>query len=131
MEDGRIIFIKTLFSCLATMSASHNFKLYWKPPFISKLAAEDRCHLNGMAMRDGKPSHITGVSRRQIVNSWRDRWAEGGCLIDVATNKIVTEKLSMPHSPHWVWRQAVPIFAIVLSGGFVVVVLALFFCSSP
>ena len=36
-----------------------------------------------------------------IVNGWRDRRTEGGCVIDVATNRIVTEKLSMPHSPRW------------------------------
>jgi uncharacterized protein (TIGR03032 family) len=76
-------------------------KLYWKPPFISKLAAEDRCHLNGMAMLDGKPSPVTAVSRSDIVNGWRDRRAEGGSIIEVGTNRIVTERLSMPHSPRW------------------------------
>jgi uncharacterized protein (TIGR03032 family) len=101
MADGRIIFVNTLFSCLATMSVSHSFKLYWKPPFISKLAAEDRCHLNGMAMKDGKPSHVTATSRSDIVNGWRDRRAKGGCLIDVASDRIITEQLSMPHSPRW------------------------------
>ncbi len=25
----------------------------------------------------------------------------GDCLIDVASNKVVTERLSMPHSPRW------------------------------
>lgn len=99
MADGHIVFVNSLFSCLATMSVSHSFKLYWKPPFISKLAAEDRCHLNGMAMRDGAPTHVTATSRSDIVNGWRDRRAEGGCLVDVASNRIVTEKLSMPHSP--------------------------------
>ncbi|HET6391026.1 TIGR03032 family protein [Hyphomicrobium sp.] len=101
MADGRIVFVNTLYSCLATLSPTHSFRLYWKPPFISKLAAEDRCHLNGMAMKDGIPAYVTATSRSDIVNGWRDRRAEGGCLIDVRSDAILTEKLSMPHSPRW------------------------------
>ena len=105
LADGRIIFVNTAYSCLATLSATHSFKPYWKPPFISKLAPEDRCHLNGMAMKDGAPTHVTAVSRADIVNGWRDRRGEGGCVIDVKTNEVITEQLSMPHSPRW-YRDA-------------------------
>ena len=101
MADGRIVFVNTLFSCLALLSPAHSFRLFWKPPFISKLAAEDRCHLNGLAMKDGAPAYVTATSRSDVVNGWRNRRAEGGCVIDVASNEIVTEKLSMPHSPRW------------------------------
>jgi len=101
MADGRIVFVNSLFSCLATLSPTHGFRVYWKPPFISKLAAEDRCHLNGLAMKDGAPAYVTATSRSDVVNGWRNRRAEGGTLVDVATNAIVTEKLSMPHSPRW------------------------------
>jgi uncharacterized protein (TIGR03032 family) len=41
MADGRIVFVNTLFSCLAMLSPTQGFRLYWKPPFISKLAAEE------------------------------------------------------------------------------------------
>jgi uncharacterized protein (TIGR03032 family) len=99
MPDGRIIFVNTLYSCLAQLSGTHSFRVYWKPPFISKLAPEDRCHLNGLAMRDGVPAYVTAVCKSDIVNGWRDRRAEGGCVIDVAANRVVSEKLSMPHSP--------------------------------
>lgn len=99
--DGRIVFVNTLFSCLATLSPRHSFKPIWKPPFISRLAAEDRCHLNGLAMREGRPAYVTATSRSDAVNGWRARRGEGGCVIDVATGEIVTEKLSMPHSPRW------------------------------
>ena len=54
--DGRPVFVNTLFSCIATVSDGYSFKPLWRPPFISKLAPEDRCHLNGMAMEDGKPA---------------------------------------------------------------------------
>ena len=86
MADGRIVFVNTLFSCLATLSPTHGFRVFWKPPFISKLAAEDRCHLNGFAMKDGAPAYVTATSRSDVVNGWRDRRAEGGTLIDVQTN---------------------------------------------
>lgn len=101
MADGQILFVNTLYSCLSVLSPTHSFRPVWTPPFISKLAAEDRCHLNGLAMKDGAPTHVTAVSKSDVVNGWRERRGEGGCVIDVATNKIVTEKLSMPHSPHW------------------------------
>ncbi len=102
MTDGRIVFVNTAHSCLAMLSQTHSFKPYWVPPFISKLAAEDRCHLNGLGMRDGIPAYVTTVSRSDVVNGWRERRAEGGCVIDVRDNSIVTEKLSMPHSPRWI-----------------------------
>ena len=101
MNDGRIVFVNSLFSCLATLSPTHAFSLYWQPPFISKLAAEDRCHLNGLAMKDGMPAYVTATSRSDVVNGWRNRRAEGGCILDVQTNTIITERLSMPHSPRW------------------------------
>jgi uncharacterized protein (TIGR03032 family) len=101
MGDGRIVFVNALFSCLATLSPTHAFRVYWKPPFISKLAAEDRCHLNGLAMKDGVPAYVTATSRSDVVTGWRNRRAEGGCVVDVASNVVVTEKLSMPHSPRW------------------------------
>jgi uncharacterized protein (TIGR03032 family) len=77
----------------------HSFKPLWKPPFISKIAPEDRCHLNGLAMKDGAPKYVTAVSHSDVVDGWRERRHEGGILIDVENDRILTEDLSMPHSP--------------------------------
>lgn len=96
---GRVVFVNTKFSCLAVPSVTHGFTPIWKPPFISRLAAEDRCHLNGLAMRDGVPAYVTAVSRSDVLNGWRDRRHEGGVLIEVESGRIVTDQLSMPHSP--------------------------------
>lgn len=98
---GRIVFVNTLFSCLATLSPRYSFTPLWKPPFISRLAAEDRCHLNGLALREGEAAFVTATSRSDTVNGWRARRAQGGSVIDVASGEFVTEKLSMPHSPRW------------------------------
>ncbi|MBO9558963.1 MAG: TIGR03032 family protein [Caulobacter sp.] len=97
--QGRVIFVNTRYSCLCTLDLTNSFKPIWKPPFISKLAAEDRCHMNGLAMHEGKPRYVTAVSRSDVVTGWRARRHEGGVLIDVQTNRIVTDQLSMPHSP--------------------------------
>ncbi len=99
--DGRVVFTNTLFNCIATLDDDHNFRPLWKPPWISKLAPEDRCHLNGLAMRDGKPRYATAVSRSDVNDGWRDRRHDGGVVIDIESDEIVCEGLSMPHSPRW------------------------------
>lgn len=96
---GRVVFVNTLFSCLATVSERHSFVPLWRPPFVTKYAAEDRCHLNGLAMESGAPAYVTAVSRGDAHEAWRDHRRDGGIVIDVRSNQIVAEGLSMPHSP--------------------------------
>ena len=100
-RDGRPLFINTLFSCIAAPSDTHSFRVVWKPPFISRLAAEDRCHLNGLAMRDGAPAYVTAVSTTDVHEGWREHRRDGGVIIDVQSGEIITRGLSMPHSPRW------------------------------
>ncbi|WP_421860118.1 TIGR03032 family protein [Parvibaculum sp.] len=98
-KGGRVVFVNTKFSCLATFSLTHSFKPLWKPPFISRLAPEDRCHLNGLAMADGEARYVTAVCRSDVITGWRDRRASGGLVMDVRSDRMVSEDLSMPHSP--------------------------------
>lgn len=97
--DGRPVFVNTLFSCLAAASEGWSFKPLWRPPFVSKLAPEDRCHLNGLAMDKGRPRYVTMVSASNVADGWRDKRAEGGIAMDVTSDEVVCEGLSMPHSP--------------------------------
>ncbi|MBD2410347.1 TIGR03032 family protein [Nostoc calcicola FACHB-389] len=97
----QIVFVNTLFSCLATLSNTHSFVPLWQPPFIAKLAAEDRCHLNGLAMRDGQPRYVTTTSTSDVADGWRDHRANGGCVMDITSNEVIVSGLSMPHSPRW------------------------------
>lgn len=97
--QGRPVFVNSLYSCLATLSEEASFRPLWRPPFISKLAAEDRCHLNGLTMKDGVPAYVTACSRADAVEGWREHRAAGGVVIDVASSEIVVAGLSMPHSP--------------------------------
>jgi len=96
---GQPVFVNTLFSCLATVSETHSFVPLWRPPFVTKLAAEDRCHLNGLAMQDGAPRYVTAVSRSDVADGWRDHRRDGGIVVDVETNEIAADGLCMPHSP--------------------------------
>ena len=97
----QVVFVNTLFSCLATISEQHSFVPLWQPPFISRIAAEDRCHLNGLGMRDGQPRYVTAVSQSDVADGWRDKRRDGGCLIDLSSNEVIVTGLSMPHSPRW------------------------------
>ncbi len=99
LADGGIVFVNTRFNCLATLSPTRSFTPLWKPPFITGIVDEDRCHLNGMAMQDGRPRYVTAVSRSNTIDGWRDRRTGGGVVIDVDTGAVVCEGLSMPHSP--------------------------------
>ncbi len=100
-DSGRVVFAATASNCLATLSPKCSFQPLWLPPFISKLATEDRCHLNGLALRDGKARYVTVVSQSDVVDGWRDRRTAGGCVIDVTSGAVLAEGLSMPHSPRW------------------------------
>jgi uncharacterized protein (TIGR03032 family) len=99
--EDRLVFANTLFSCLATTSQADSFAPIWQPPFISALHPEDRCHLNGLAMKDGRMTHVTAVSDSDVSDGWRDFRDDGGILVDVEQNQIVLTGLSMPHSPRW------------------------------
>ncbi|MEE4152768.1 MAG: TIGR03032 family protein [Erythrobacter sp.] len=99
--EGKPIFVNTLFNCLARPDPDHSFQPIWKPPFISRLVPEDRCHLNGLALREGRPAFVTMVARCDTFDGWRDGRRDQGVVMDVATSEVVCAGLSMPHSPRW------------------------------
>jgi uncharacterized protein (TIGR03032 family) len=91
--------VNTRFSCLCTLDPDYSFVPRWQPPFISALAAEDRCHLNGLAMLDAKPKYVSALGETNTRGGWRVDKAKCGCLIDVPSGEVVARGLSMPHSP--------------------------------
>lgn len=101
-HDGRQLWVvNSLFSCLATIDERASFVPQWKPPFISRLAAEDRCHLNGLAMVDNQPRYVTVVAPSDTPEGWRPTKDRGGCVLEVPSGRPVVEGLAMPHSPRW------------------------------
>jgi len=91
--------VNTLFSCLCTLSPEYSFVPRWRPAFISKLAPEDRCHLNGLAMHQGRPRYVTALGQTDSAGGWRPEKATAGCLIDVETSDVLAGGFAMPHSP--------------------------------
>jgi uncharacterized protein (TIGR03032 family) len=97
--EGRPVFVTTSYSCLATLDEVHSFRPIWKPKFITALEREDRCHMNGLGMVEGRAKYVTAVSQTDVANGWHGRPLPKGVIIDVETDQVVTDKLLMPHSP--------------------------------
>jgi len=92
-------FVNTLFSCLATLHPYYSFAPRWRPPFVSALHPEDRCHLNGLGLVDGQPRYVTALGQADTPAGWRDGLHKGGCVVEVPSGRLVAGGLSMPHSP--------------------------------
>ena len=109
--------VNTRFSCLCTLDPDYSFVPRWRPPFVTALAADDRCHLSGLCMREAQsaesgaqdngaprsalcaPRYVTALGETDTRGGWRADKAKGGCLIDVPSGEVVARGLSMPHSP--------------------------------
>jgi uncharacterized protein (TIGR03032 family) len=89
----------TRFSSLCTVDGQHSFVPRWRPPFVTELAPEDRCHLNGICVADDQIRFVTVLGRTDTAGGWRENKAAGGCILEVPSGRVVAEGLSMPHSP--------------------------------
>ena len=103
--DDELIFVNTAFSCLAKRSERNSFEPVWRPKFIKKLLPADNCHLNGLAVRDGRVRYVTALGETDSPGGWRENKRNGGILIDVDSGEIISRGLSMPHSPRWYREQ--------------------------
>jgi uncharacterized protein (TIGR03032 family) len=99
--DDDLWFVNTRFSCLCTRDLIHSFVPRWRPPFITKLAPDDRCHLNGICLVDGRPAFVTALGETDTEGGWRTGKNDGGVLIEVETGRVILRGLAMPHSPRW------------------------------
>jgi uncharacterized protein (TIGR03032 family) len=93
--------VNTLFSCLVGLDPAYSFVPRWRPPFISQLAGQDRCHLNGLAMRDGAPAFVTVMAQSDQPAGWRETKNTSGTVLEVPSGEAVTTGIAMPHSPRW------------------------------
>lgn len=100
-SGDEVWFVNTRMSCLGTLSAYYTFQPRWRPRFISELVPEDRCHLNGLAMRDGQPAFVTALACTNQMGAWRENRASSGVVIEVDSHEVVLGGLAMPHSPRW------------------------------
>jgi uncharacterized protein (TIGR03032 family) len=94
-------FANTAFSCISRLDHELSFVPEWRPKWISSLAHENRCHLNGLAMVDGAPRYVTSLSQADTPGGWREYKGTGGVIVDIKTDRVIASGLSMPHSPRW------------------------------
>ncbi|HAC90680.1 MAG TPA: TIGR03032 family protein, partial [Planctomycetaceae bacterium] len=97
--EGGLWAVNTLFSCLSTLHPSFSFVPQWRPPFISQLIDQDRCHLNGLAMDAGRPRYVTVLGETDQPAGWRENKVSGGAVLEVPSGQVVYRGLCMPHSP--------------------------------
>lgn len=98
-ERSEFWIVNTRFSCLCALHPNYSFAPRWRPPFISALRPEDRCHLNGLAVVDGQPRYVTALAESDTRSGWRAVKHNGGCLIEVPSGRLLARGLSLPHSP--------------------------------
>ncbi|MEZ6090244.1 MAG: TIGR03032 family protein [Pirellulaceae bacterium] len=97
-KDGLWV-VNTRFSTLCTLDQEYSFVPRWRPAFITSLEATDRCHLNGLAMHEGRPAYVTCHGESNLPGGWREKKATGGVVIDVASHEVIARGFAMPHSP--------------------------------
>ena len=101
-STGEIYYVSALFSCVCKPTKNGSFKPYWLPPWISRYAAEDRCHLNGLCLVNDVPRYVTSTCQGDSMGSWRHSGQNGkGIVYDIVENKVVCSGLMNPHSPRW------------------------------
>jgi uncharacterized protein (TIGR03032 family) len=99
--DEDLWFINTRFSCLCSLDSAYSFVPHWHPPFVTAYDTNDRCHLNGLAVRDKQIRYVTALGTTDTPGGWRNNKHNGGIIMDITTNNFICQGLSMPHSPRW------------------------------
>ena len=55
--------------------------------------------MNGVAFEKGEPKFVTALGKTNTPEGWREHKVKGGIVMEVSSNTIVADGLSMPHSP--------------------------------
>lgn len=95
----KLLAVNTRFSCLANIDHHFSFTPLWMPFFVSKLAPEDHCHLNGVAFENDNPKYVTALGQTHSPEGWRKNKDKGGVVLEISSNTVIADGLSMPHSP--------------------------------
>jgi len=98
-EGGTLWLVNTRLSCLCTLDKAYSVVPRWRPPFVSAYDLTDRCHLNGLALKNGQPAFVTALGATDASEGWRANKAKGGVLLEVPSGRVIADALSMPHHP--------------------------------
>jgi uncharacterized protein (TIGR03032 family) len=100
-ETHEVVFVNTNYSTIAALDSKHSFRPLWIPKHVSRLAPEDRCHLNCIGIRDGAISYATVFSCTDTAEGWRVAKPGSGAVIDIASGEVICAGLTKPHSLKW------------------------------
>ena len=120
--DGTILFANTLFSCVAAASAEFSFTPVWRPPFVTRIVPEDRCHLTGFALEDGLLRFVSMAAAADEPRGWERGIAGAGLVMDAANDAVVAEGLALPVAPRlregrlWLDEAASGLFGLIHLG---------------
>lgn len=95
----KLLAVNTRFSCIAEIDGRCSFVPVWAPPFVTKVEPEDRCHLNGLAVDNGRVVYATAFGQYNEPRGWSKTRFTTGVLMEVPSGKPVLDNLCMPHSP--------------------------------
>lgn len=99
LDGPSIVAANTNFSCISRTDMRASFEPLWRPPFISALMPEDRCHLNSFATdAQGRVRFVTAFAETDKRRGYRDLPLDSGVIIDVMNNTIIAKGLGLPHS---------------------------------
>lgn len=102
VDDQGPVLAATAFDALVRPSEDHSFEIAWQPPFVAGEARHgDRCHLNGVATRDGSLYAATLTAATTAPDAWKDQRIDGGQVWSIPEGRPLAEGLCMPHSPRW------------------------------
>lgn len=96
--QGRPVFAASMFNCVATTTLEASLVPVWYPNFIVDRSPGDACHLNGIAMAQGKLRFATVFAQDGNADAWRET-RSNGAVIDVNSNSAIVAGLDQPHSP--------------------------------
>lgn len=98
-ETNGLFAVNTMFNSIVEIDDKYSFRPIWMPPQFDRLVGQDCCHLNGMAMVNGRPKYATAFGVGREYGSWRETLLTSGVLYDIESNEIIADGLGMPHSP--------------------------------
>jgi len=98
---GQPLFVNTAFSCLAGLERGCSFAPRWRPPFLKRLAADDACHLNGVALREGAPVWATACGHHGGASSWRNDRRQGGVVVHLPSDAVVGAELELKYAGYF------------------------------
>src|ERR1700750_3209398 len=97
-DGSSVVFVNTLFSCVARAEGTQSFIPLWRPSFISKLMPEDRCHLNSFEIENKRLRYATAFAETDTFQGFRKLPINAGVIIDVERNSVAVTGLIKPHS---------------------------------